>query len=165
METAAVSFKLRQPFSESVGWILSGTLLRNASFLIASTVVSSGLGAIYWLIAARALPATTVGLVSGIVAAMTVTALASNLGITYGAIDLLPKRRTEDEWSRMMSALVGVGSCGAVLGAGIAVLILATWGAALQVVLTAVQARQLSEDLRQMAETLDADNLPRGTKQ
>nr|WP_314471104.1 hypothetical protein [uncultured Sphingomonas sp.] len=38
-------------------------------------------------------------------------------------------------------------------------------GAAIQVVLTAVQARQLSEDLRRMADQLDADNLPRGTKQ
>ncbi len=38
-------------------------------------------------------------------------------------------------------------------------------GAALQVVLTAVQARQLSEDLRRMADLLDADNLPRGCPQ
>lgn len=38
-------------------------------------------------------------------------------------------------------------------------------GDALQVTLTAVQARQLSEDLRRMADKLDEDNLPRGTKQ
>ncbi len=38
-------------------------------------------------------------------------------------------------------------------------------GTAVQVVLTAAQARMLSEDLRKMADSLDADNLPRGTKQ
>jgi len=38
-------------------------------------------------------------------------------------------------------------------------------GTAVQVVLTAVQARQLSEDLRKMADTLDEDNLPHGTQQ
>ncbi len=40
-----------------------------------------------------------------------------------------------------------------------------TGGVAVQVVLTAVQARMLSEDLRKMADTLDADNLSEGTKQ
>lgn len=40
-----------------------------------------------------------------------------------------------------------------------------TGGEALQVVLTAVQARQLSEDLRRMADRLDEDNLPKGTRQ
>lgn len=40
-----------------------------------------------------------------------------------------------------------------------------TGGVGLQVVLTAVQARQLSEDLRRMADALDDDDLPRGTKQ
>ena len=38
-------------------------------------------------------------------------------------------------------------------------------GIAVQVVLTAVQARSLSEDLRKMADALDEDNLPRGTSQ
>lgn len=38
-------------------------------------------------------------------------------------------------------------------------------GVAVQVVLTAVQARQLSEDLRKMADELDEDNRPHGTKQ
>ncbi|MDH4746653.1 hypothetical protein OMP43_21740 [Sphingomonas sp. CBMAI 2297] len=40
-----------------------------------------------------------------------------------------------------------------------------TGGRSAQVVLTAVQARQLSEDLRRMADALDDDNLPHGTAQ
>lgn len=38
-------------------------------------------------------------------------------------------------------------------------------GQALQVVLTAVQARALGQALLRMADALDADNLPRGTSQ
>ena len=38
-------------------------------------------------------------------------------------------------------------------------------GIALQLTMTAVQARQLSQDLARIADRLDADNLPRGTVQ
>ncbi len=65
--------------------------MRRASYsLILGTVLTSALGLLFWALAARALPAATVGLGAATVSAVTFLANVSTLGLRNGMVRFLP---------------------------------------------------------------------------
>lgn len=97
---------------------LSGhSVVHNSAWIMVATVVTSLLGAAYWLVASRVFSQPTIGIATALVSLMTVTALIATMGTASGLVQHLPRHRGTDEWSRIMSAsLVGATLLG-LLGA------------------------------------------------
>jgi len=112
----------------------ASSLARNAGFSAVATLLSSALGALYWLIAARVLEPRAVGLISGLVGAMTVASLASNLGINTAVIDRLPKARDGASWSITLTAVIIVGVLGGLAGTALTILVLTEGSSDLSVI-------------------------------
>jgi O-antigen/teichoic acid export membrane protein len=74
------------------------SLLRNSLFLIATTVVNSAFGYVFWLAAARLFSPATVGLASAIIAASTIISLIAQVGVGATLIQVLPQRRSPSAW-------------------------------------------------------------------
>jgi len=66
-------------------------LYRNSLLLMANTVVTSGLGFIFWMVVARLYAEAEVGLGAAIISAMSLLALISGLGLDVSLIRFLPK--------------------------------------------------------------------------
>jgi O-antigen/teichoic acid export membrane protein len=68
-------------------------LFRNAAYLWINTLVLSAFGFVFWTAAARLYPADAVGYGASAIAAMTLIAGFSHLGLGIGIIRFLPERR------------------------------------------------------------------------
>ena len=68
-------------------------LFRNAAYLWLNTIVLSGFGFVFWAAAARLYPADAVGYGASAIAAITLVAGFSHLGLGFGIIRFLPERR------------------------------------------------------------------------
>jgi len=66
------------------------SLYRNAVYLMVNSAVTAIVGFVFWLLAARLYSAEEVGLASAAIAAATILALVSTLGLGYGLIRFLP---------------------------------------------------------------------------
>ncbi|MCW2817343.1 MAG: hypothetical protein JWR42_130, partial [Marmoricola sp.] len=92
------------------------SLVRNSAQLLLTTAGTSGLGYLYWVLAARLLPREAVGLGSALISAMGVCALLADLGLSSTCIQRLPHRRSGQEWnltvstSVVQSAVTGAGA-------------------------------------------------------
>lgn len=95
-----------------LGILRADSLIRNSFYIMAVTVVTSALGFVFWLAAARLFNASEVGLSAALVSAMTLVSLLSNLGINTALVQMLPKRRPGREWSATLNAglLCGIAS-------------------------------------------------------
>jgi O-antigen/teichoic acid export membrane protein len=89
------------PLTESRAWVnstgkarlashLRTPLYRNAYALIASAAATSGLGMVFWVLAARYYPAEAVGLNSAAVAAVTLLAGVSQLSLNNALVRYIP---------------------------------------------------------------------------
>ena len=99
------------------------SLHRNSAWIMLTIVVTSCLGYAYWVAVARIFPPHQVGLATGLVSLMIVTAIVANFGTAPVLVQRLPRCQSIESWSATLSAsLVG----GAILGglAGAAVLAL-----------------------------------------
>ncbi|MCD4737211.1 MAG: oligosaccharide flippase family protein [Bacteroidales bacterium] len=74
---------------QRISLFFSDSLFRNASYLIANSIIGSLAGFIFWLIAARLYTAEDVGLASTIISAIGLLALLSNLGFSISIIRFL----------------------------------------------------------------------------
>lgn len=79
--------------------VRNDSLLRNSLYIIASTVATSALGYVFWLIAARLYSPTVVGLTAAIISASTVLVLVASLGVGGTLIQLLPALSKPDRSS------------------------------------------------------------------
>ena len=70
------------------------SLLRNSLFIMLTTVVNSGLGFVFWVLAARLFTAEVVGLIAAIIAAGTIVVLLASLGAGGTLIQSLPERES-----------------------------------------------------------------------
>ncbi len=73
--------------------------MRNSLFIMATTVVNSALGFLYWLLAARLFPAQVVGLTAAVISASTIVLLLASLGVGGTLIQSLPQRQKPAGWS------------------------------------------------------------------
>lgn len=91
------------------------SLVRNAASLVSTSVVTSGLGFVYWTVAARMFPATEVGESATAISAMSLIAQFTVLGFGTALVFTLPTMRTGRAELVATAGLV----CGAV-GAAVA---------------------------------------------
>lgn len=102
-------------------WIkANNTIFVNAGSLVGTSAVTSGLGFVYWWLAARQFPPEAVGLASAAISAMTLLGTLSILGLGTLLVGELP-RQIGKEASLISSALVLVGGIGGCLGIGFAI--------------------------------------------
>ncbi|GAA2604802.1 lipopolysaccharide biosynthesis protein [Paractinoplanes durhamensis] len=94
------------------------SLARNSALIMASTVGTSGLGYLYWMVAARELPRPAIGTATALISAATVVSMVANLGLGHMFIQRLPETGTA-AWSRIVSAGLLLG-CSATAFASIA---------------------------------------------
>ncbi|WP_059015476.1 hypothetical protein [Mycobacterium sp. M26] len=91
-----------------------GFLFRSAASLVSTTVVTSGLGFIYWVVAARFFPASAVGEAATAIAAMNLIAPFTVLGFGTALMAQLPSMR-ERRGQLVSTAAVVCGVVGGVV--------------------------------------------------
>lgn len=94
------------------------SLARNSVLIMASTVGTSGLGYLYWMVAARELPRPAIGTATALISAATVVSMVANLGLGHMFIQRLPGSPAA-AWSRIVGAGLLLG-CAATAAAAIA---------------------------------------------
>jgi O-antigen/teichoic acid export membrane protein len=91
------------------------TILSNATSLVGTTVITSGLGYLYWIVAARSFSAAEVGLAAAAVSAMQLLGTLAMLGLGTMLIGELPRFAGREK--SLMVASAGVASvAGGVFG-------------------------------------------------
>ncbi len=104
-----------------LGRILNRAIVANASSLVGTTLVTSGLGFVYWWLAARQFPPEAVGLAVAAIAPMMLLANIAMLGLGTLLMGELPRQRG-NEGPLITTALVVAGAAGAALGFVFAIL-------------------------------------------
>jgi O-antigen/teichoic acid export membrane protein len=99
------------------------SLARNSVLIMASTVGTSGLGYLFWMVAARGRPADAVGSATALISAATVVSMLSNLGIGHMFIQRLPGTRAA-AWSRIVGAGLLTGCAATAVTATVAAVLL-----------------------------------------
>ena len=89
-------------------------LVRSAATLASTSVVTAGLGFVYWAVAARSFPATAVGEASTAIAAMSLIAPLTLLGLGTLLVSELPTMREGRSTLVSTAALVSAIAAGAV---------------------------------------------------
>ena len=106
------------------------SLVRNSLYIMATTVVTSLLGYVFWVVAARRDPAAAVGLAAAVVSAMQLASVLSELGVRTALIQLLPKRTDPRAWSLMLTTSMVTGTVTGAVAGVMAVIGLPALGAA-----------------------------------
>jgi O-antigen/teichoic acid export membrane protein len=91
------------------------SLLRNSLFIMATTLVTSAFGFVFWLVAARLFSAPVVGLTAAITSAGTIVVLVSSLGVGGTLIQSLPGQPDETGWSTTFWAGLAITTLVAVM--------------------------------------------------
>jgi O-antigen/teichoic acid export membrane protein len=80
----------------------SDSLVRNSLYIMASTVVTAGLGYIFWIAAAHAFTRREVGTGSAVISLCSTTALLTYLGSSAILIERLPTRERSADWTTIL---------------------------------------------------------------
>ena len=81
-------------------------LVRNSLVTMAGTVVSAGLGYLYWMAVARLAPPAQVGYLSGRMSLVTGLALFTNLGVCGFVVERLPPLEGRRAWARLLKRTI-----------------------------------------------------------
>ena len=100
------------------------SLLRNSLFIMATTLVTSAFGFVFWLVAARLFSASAVGLTAAITSAGTIVVLVSSLGVGGTLIQSLPGEQEETGRSATFWAGMATTAVVAVVLSGVALAVL-----------------------------------------
>lgn len=100
------------------------SLLRNSIFIMATTVLTSGLGYIYWTVATHTYSKHDIGLMAALISAMTLASNISNLGIGSTLVQTLPRRESGRDWSVTLNAGLTIGTLGGLLAGLVVVAVL-----------------------------------------
>jgi O-antigen/teichoic acid export membrane protein len=112
--------------SEKITSLLKDPLHRNAIYLMGDSVITSALGFVFWVVAARFYAEGDVGMASTIISALGLLAIASTLGFSVGLIRFLPESRGE-EYSRIINSCFTLSGILALVLAVIFILGLDVW--------------------------------------
>ena len=80
----------------------SDSLVRNSLYLMASTVVTAGLGYVFWAFAAHAFTSQEVGIGSAVISLCSTAALLTYLGSSAILIERLPESEHSSEWTTIL---------------------------------------------------------------
>ncbi|GIE77844.1 hypothetical protein Aph02nite_37940 [Actinoplanes philippinensis] len=81
----------------------SDSLARNSLLIMATTVSNGGLGYVYWMLAARAVPPNRIGTATALISAATAVSMIANLGAGHMFIQRLPGSDAAT-WSRIVTS-------------------------------------------------------------
>lgn len=99
-------------------------MLRNSSYMMASTVLTSLMGYVFWLVVAHTTSTEDIGVAAATTSAMQATALIASVGAATAMVEWLPRTLTVERWRRILTAAVTVVIVTAVIGSAIVVLTL-----------------------------------------
>ena len=94
----------------------SDSLLRNSIYIMGSTVATSAIGYLYWVVAAHIYSVYDVGLASAFISAMTLTSTFANLGLGSALVQMLPRREAGYAWSLTLNVCITMGILTSLLG-------------------------------------------------
>lgn len=94
------------------GRLKADPMLRNSAFIMATTIVTSLLGYVFWLMVARDFAPQVSGRGSATTSALQAAALFASVGSAAAMIEWLPKTSTERHWRQKVTAglVVAVGA-------------------------------------------------------
>ena len=82
--------------------VRSDSLVRNSLYLMASTVVTAGMGYVFWAIAAHVFTSQEVGIGSAVISLCSTAALLTYLGSSAMLIERLPAAEHSSEWTTIL---------------------------------------------------------------
>ena len=80
----------------------SDSLVRNSLYLMASTVVTAGLGYVFWAVAAHAFTSQEVGIAGAVISLCSTAALLTYLGSSAMLIERLPANECSSAWTTLL---------------------------------------------------------------
>ena len=86
------------------------SLLRNSAYNMGTTIVSSLLGYVYWILAAQRYHEAEVGLAASLIAALTIASAASSIGLGATIVQALPRQFGDRAWSTTLNSSMIVGA-------------------------------------------------------
>jgi O-antigen/teichoic acid export membrane protein len=92
-------------------------LLLNSLYIMATSVLTSALGYLFWILAARLYDSRQVGLAAGLISAITLAAFLGSVGLGSTFVERLPRRVAPQAWSLTVTTGFIVGSAAAAAGA------------------------------------------------
>src|SRR6266568_8736844 len=104
----------------------SDSLVRNSLYLMASTVVTAGLGYVFWALAAHAFTGQEVGIASAVVSLCSTAALLTYLGSSAILIERLPPSERSSEWTTVLVRVCLVTAAVTAVATAVAVPVLMT---------------------------------------
>ncbi|WNV85106.1 hypothetical protein [Umezawaea sp. Da 62-37] len=99
-------------------------MLRNSLAIMATSVVTSAFGYVFWLIVARRSSAKVIGAGSAVTSALQAAALFAAVGAAAAMIEWLPRSRSEREWRRRLTVGVVVAVVIGMVGGALVVAVL-----------------------------------------
>lgn len=122
---------LRHPWL-LVGFLLhrarTDSLLRNSIYIIATNIVTSLFGYLFWVVAAHAYSPNDVGLGAALLSVMALASSLATLGIDSTLVLLLPHRASGREWSLTLNAGMATGILSGLIAGVIVVVALPLFG-------------------------------------
>lgn len=100
------------------------SLLRNGVYIMATTAVTMGFGFVFWVLAARTLPAAEVGRAAALISAMLFVAVFANLGLGQVLVSRLASRAEGHDWSLTVTTAVTVAALASIVGGTIAAVLI-----------------------------------------
>ncbi len=93
------------------------SLLRNSLGIMATTVITSALGYVFWVIAAHLFTAREVGVVGALISVVTVVSILANLGLGQNLVARLPSSPNDEAWTQTLNAALIIATfAGAAFG-------------------------------------------------
>ena len=105
-------------------WREARSLLTNSLHIMGTTVVTSLLGYVYWVLAARLYSPSDIGLAAALLSAMSLAALLAYMGVGATVIQLIPRRARGAEQSLLVTAAIVTAATSACLGGIVLVVVL-----------------------------------------
>jgi O-antigen/teichoic acid export membrane protein len=113
---AAVADAPLSPRARLIGRFGADPVLRNSVAIMATTVVTSLFGYVFWLVVARSSTVQVSGAGAAATSALQATALFAAVGAAAAMIEWLPRSRSAEQWRRRLTVGVGVAASGGALG-------------------------------------------------
>ncbi|MEC3982635.1 lipopolysaccharide biosynthesis protein [Amycolatopsis sp. H20-H5] len=107
-----------------IGRFAGDAMLRNSLAIMATSVVTSLFGYVFWLIVARRSSAQVSGAGAAVTSALQAAALFAAVGAAAAMIEWLPRSRSDLDWRRRLTVGVLVAVAGGIVGGALIVAVL-----------------------------------------
>jgi len=107
---------------------LRDPLYRNSYFLMASSLINSALGFLFWIVVARYYPTREVGLATALISTMGLLAMLSKFGFDFGLIRFLPE---EEDKKGLVNSCASISAISSLMLSIIFIVGLNLWSPAL----------------------------------